>query len=173
MADSATDAKERPRVPMSALPLEMGAPGATEGRADLVSVLMFEIGGKPYAVGVENTEGVVDCPRITPLPSPPDGVAGLVSVRGKMTVAMNLGSSTGEEAGKRRLILVKGDSQLGLLADRVEGVITMAPKKVRPVAHGRDRLTKQRAEFGWPATNYFKSGTRRVPIVDVERLGEE
>jgi purine-binding chemotaxis protein CheW len=133
---------------------------------------MSEVGGASYAIGVEHTEGVVDCPRITPLPNPPDGVAGIASVRGRMTVVMDLGPTSSEQQLRRRLILVKGDAQLGLLADRVEGVLALEPKKVRPVAHGKDFLTQQRAEFGWPVASYFKTGGRRVPILDVERLCE-
>src|SRR5262245_30936065 len=130
-------------------------------RRDVVSVLMFEVGGTLYAIGVEHTEGVVDCPKITPLPSPPDGIAGVASVRGRMTVVIDLGSKTREENFRRRLILVKGEAQLGLVADRVEGVLALETKNVRPVAHGKESLTKQKAEFGWPAKSYFKgSGTR-------------
>jgi chemotaxis signal transduction protein len=156
---------------MASLPLELGTPQPRD-KAELVSVLMFEVGGAAYAIGVENTEGVVDCPRITPLPGPPDGVAGLTSVRGRMTVVLDLSSRASEAPAKRRLILVKGDAQLGLLADRVEGVFALEPRKVRPVAHGKSRLTEQRAKFGGPATSYFKSGARRVPIIDVDRLCE-
>ncbi len=159
------------RLMMAAFPLEHGQ-NSGEGKQELVSVLMFEVGDAPYAIGVEHTEGVVDCPRITPLPNPPDGVAGIVSVRGRMTVVMDLGLKVSQEPLRRRLILVKGDAQLGLLADRVEGVLALEPKKVRPVAHGKDSLTLQRAEFGWPAGSYFKNGRLRVPILDVERLGD-
>ena len=156
---------------MAAFPLELEQ-DASEGKHEVVSVLMFEVGGMPYAVGVEHTEGVVDCPRVTPLPNPPDGVAGITSVRGRMTVVMDLGLRVGEPPLRRRLILVKGDAQLGLLADRIEGVIALEPKKVRPVAHGKDSLTRQHAEFGWPARSYFKNVRQRVPILDIERLGE-
>ncbi|MFY9558253.1 MAG: chemotaxis protein CheW [Blastocatellia bacterium] len=159
-------------VKLRALPLELASPGSGEEKPKLVSVLLFEVGGAPYAIAVEQTEGVVDCPRVTPLPGPPDGVVGLTSVRGRMTVVMNLDSSASELAIKRRLILVKGDAQLGLLADRVEGVVALEKKKLRPLAHGKDSLTAQRATFGWPATGYFKNGGRRVPIIDVERLSE-
>ena len=160
------------RAVMASLPLELGTPEARDEKAELVSVLMFEIGGVAYAIGVENTEGVVDCPRITPLPGPPDGVAGLTSVRGKMTVVMDLGSGAGEPTLKQRLILVKGDAQLGLLADRVEGVIALEPKKVRPVVRDRSRPAGRLAKLGGPASSYFKSGARRVPIVDLDRLCE-
>ena len=171
MAKSTDDRKANTRRMMAALPLELGQePG--DGKTELVSVLKFEVGGAPYAIGVEYTDGVVDCPRITPLPNPPDGVAGIASVRGRMTVVMDLGLKVSHEPARRRLILVKGDAQLGLLADRVEGVLALEPKKVRPVAHGKDNLTPQRAEFGWPASSYFKSDRQRVPILNVERLGD-
>lgn len=172
MPELPRDKNASARRTMAAAPLEFGSPGPGGGKTELVSVLMFEVGGAPYAIGVESTEGVVDCPRITPLPGPPDGVVGLASVRGRMTVVMDLGLEGGQEPAKRRLILVKGDAQLGLLADRVEGVLALEPGKVRPIAHGKDSLTAQRAKFGWPAKTYFKSGRRRVPILDVERLSE-
>jgi chemotaxis signal transduction protein len=85
---------------------------------------------------------------------------------------MDLGLKVRQELVRQRLILVKGDAQLGLLADRVEGVLALEPKKVRPVAHGKDSLTLQRAKFGWPARSYFKSGRQRVPILDLDRLCE-
>lgn len=171
MPKSTNDMTANARLMMAAFPLVLGQ-DPSEGKQELVSVLVFEVDGAPYAIGVEHTEGVVDCPRITPLPNPPDGVAGIASVRGRMTVVMNLGLKVNEQAVRRRLILVKGDAQLGLLADRVEGVTALEPKKVRPVAHGKDSLTLQRAKFGWPAGSYFKSGGQRVPILDVERLCE-
>lgn len=171
MPKSINDRTANARLMMAAFPLDLGF-DAGDGKQDLVSVLMFEVGGAPYAIGVEHTEGVVDCPRITPLPNPPDGVAGIASVRGRMTVVMDFGPGVSEQPLRRRLILVKGDAQLGLLADRVEGVLALEPKKVRPVAHGKDSLTLERAKFGWPAGSYFKSGGRRVPILDVDRLSE-
>lgn len=160
------------RMAMGVLPSEPAEADRGNGKSEIVSVLVFEVGGTRYAIGVESTEGVVDCPRITPLPSPPDGVAGLASVHGRMTVVMDLGSRTDEEPLKRRLLLVRGDAQMGLLADRIEGVVALEPRKIRPVAHGKDKLTAKHAKFGWPARNYFKSGTLRVPIIDVERLAE-
>ena len=169
MTKSTNDRDANARLAIAGLSLDLGQdPG--DGKAELVSVLMFEVGGAPYAIGVEHTEGVVDCPRITPLPNPPDGVAGLASVRGRMTVVMDLGLKVSQNLVRQRLILVKGDAQLGLLADRVEGVLALEPKKVRPVAHGKDSLTLQRAKFGWPARSYFKSGRQRVPILDADRL---
>lgn len=171
MPKSNDDRSANTRLMMASFPLELENKSA-EGKHDHLSVLMFEVGGAFYSIEVEHTEGVVDCPRITPLPSPPDGVAGIASVRGRMTVVMDLGPKMSEQQLRRRLILVKGDAQLGLLADRVEGVLALERKNVRPVAHGKDFLTQHRAEFGWPAVSYFKTDRRRVPILDLERLSE-
>ena len=156
-------------VSAAGLPLELGQ-GPGDDRNEHLSVLVFEVGGASYAVGVEFTEGVVDCPRIAPLPSPPDGVAGIVSVRGRMTVVMDLGPKINEQPSRRRLILVKGEAQLGLLADRIEGVVALTPKKVRTITQSNDG--KPRDVFHWPAHLYFTSGKRRVPILEVDRLCE-
>ena len=172
MPENRNEKPNRPRVSIPAIPLELGLPAAGAEKPQQVPVLMFEVGGVSYAIGVENTEGVVDCPRITPLPRPPDGVAGITSVHGKMTLVMNLGSGAREDESKQRLILVKGNAQLGLLVDYIEGVLALEPKKVRPVAHGRSRLTSEKAKFDWPASSYFKSGRRRIPILDVDRLAQ-
>jgi len=157
---------------MTLSPIPVGDQDPDFDKRDIVSVLMFEVGGTPYAIGVELTEGVVDCPKITPLPSPPEGIVGVASVRGRMTVVMDLGSKTREQNPRRRLILVKGDAQLGLVADRVDGVLALEKKNVRPVAHGKESLTKQKADFGWPARSYFKGSGTRIPILDLERLAE-
>jgi chemotaxis signal transduction protein len=168
MPKSVRDKNVSSRTRITAVSLE---PEQSEVKSDLLSVLLFEVGGEDYAIGAESTEGVVDCPRISPLPSAPEGIAGLTSVRGRMTVVMDLGRVS-RAPMRRRLILVKGDAQLGLLADRVEGIVALEPKKIRPVAHGKDKLTGEHAKFGRLARTYFKSGTRRVPIIDVERLCE-
>ena len=159
------------RRSVAPLPTEFVSAEVDE-KTELISVLVFQIGGAAYSIGVEHTEGVVDCPRITPVPNPPDGVSGIASVRGRMTVVMNLGSNGSAEHARQRLILIKGDAQLGLLADRVEGVLALEQNQVRPVAHGKDRLTRERATFDWPARSYFKGDGARVPILDIERLSE-
>jgi chemotaxis signal transduction protein len=61
-----------------------------------------------------------------------------------MTVVMDLGLKANGHSSRRRLILVKGDAQLGLLADRVDGVLALKPKKVRPIAQGKDSVQQQR-----------------------------
>lgn len=164
---------EKAPVKVRPLPLELIATREPVGASDQVSVLLFMTGDKLFSIAVEHTEGVVDCPRISPLPSPPDGIIGVTSVRGRMTLVMDLNLASTQPAAKRRLILVKGDAQLGLIADHVEGVLGLEPKQLRAIPRRGERGSNQpEVETTWPARFYFKNAGRRVPILDIERLSE-
>jgi chemotaxis signal transduction protein len=168
-------ADRRVGLTLAGLSLPAASPGALEDRAEVLSVLKFEVGGELFAVGVDYTEGVVDCPRISPLPSPPDGIVGIASVRGRMTVVMDLSLGVSQKAERRRLILLKGDSQLGLLADRVEGVVALPPKSIRRQPARKQSLDSlpEGAQTGsWPSSRYFRVEGTPVPILDIEALTE-
>src|SRR5262249_16860425 len=84
MAKSKTTSTINALLKLAAIPAKIVA--SDEGKGSLqVSVLVFEIGNEGFAIAVESVEGVVDCPNLTPLPSAPEGVIGVVSVRGRMT----------------------------------------------------------------------------------------
>lgn len=134
-----------------------------------ISVLVFGIGEDVFAINVEQTEGVVDCPRVTPLPQSPEHFAGVSSVRGRMTIVIDLSYKRAQSGKKQQLILIRGEAQMGLVADRVEGVLSLTP--VRDVRGKRDEEGETSNE-SWPATAHFRSGGRRVPLLDLERLAE-
>ncbi|HLG13556.1 MAG TPA: chemotaxis protein CheW [Blastocatellia bacterium] len=139
-----------------------------DGRAGpFVSVLIFEFGGERFAISVEGTEGVVDCPRLSPLPNAPEGLTGIGSVRGRITLAVSLNLEAASTSAKTRLILLKGEAQLGLLADHVEGVVALSSKQVLKPRPPESRKGKP---SWWTASACFKHSGRVVPIVDVERL---
>lgn len=173
MASGKEKAGEKTSVKVRPLPLELIGTPEPAVASDQVSVLLFVTGDHRFSIGVEQTEGVVDCPRISPLPSPPDGIIGVTSVRGRMTLVMDLNQTSSQPAAKRRLILVKGDAQLGLIADHVEGVLGLEPRQLRAVSRKGERASKQpEVDTTWPVKFYFKNGGQRVPILDIERLSE-
>src|SRR6185295_2791409 len=171
MAENKKSQRKRAKIKIGPIPLILQTSEPADDKIDVASVLLFEIGGKAFAIGVENTEGVVDCPRISPLPSPPDGMAGVASVRGRMTLVMDLSLKANQNAGKRRLILIKGEAQLGLLAERVEGVVALDTDKL--LKDGKAATSREEAEeSNWPTRSFFTMEDRRVPVIDVERLIE-
>jgi chemotaxis signal transduction protein len=176
MAKEKKSANRKPESEVGPIPFALFTAEPAEMRSNIVSVLIFDIGGRTFAIAVEHTEGVVDCPRISPLPSPPDGLVGVASVRGRMTLVMDLSLMANPNGGKRRLILVKGDGQVGLLAERVEGVIALDPKELRAVEASKEAKQApdlQRIDESiWPVRAYFQSKGEPVPVIDVERLAE-
>lgn len=127
------------------------------------SFLVFEAGGREYAIEVETTEGVVDCPRFCPLPGAPEGIVGVASISGRMTVVADLSTEEGPASGKRRLVLIKGESRLGLLADRVHGVVAPTQSISR---------SKPSGGVDWPVKGTFKHERKHVPVLDIERFVE-
>jgi chemotaxis signal transduction protein len=173
MAQGKEKAGEKGSVKVRPLPLELIGTREPAGASNQVSVLLFMTGEHRFSIGVEHTEGVVDCPRISPLPSPPTGIIGITSVRGRMTLVMDLNLTPGQPAAKRRLILVKGEAQLGLIADHVEGVVGLEPGQLRAISRKGQRASKQpEVDTTWPFTSYFKNDGHTVPILDIDRLSE-
>jgi purine-binding chemotaxis protein CheW len=174
MAKGIKPKSENDMLRLGVIPLETGAAAGAEAASDHLSVLTFEVGDESFAVGVEHTEGVVDCPRLAPLPSAPDGIIGVVSIRGRITLVMELGSRASQKSGSRRLILIKGDAQLGLVADRVTGIVALAPKKIKKLAAARQPAPQASADVKSTevAETYFTHEGRRVPIIEVNRLAE-
>jgi len=163
--------KSKTNLAVSPIPLALIGLEPLDVPIDVVSVLLFEIGGGFFGIGVEHTEGVVDCPRITPLPSAPDGMLGVASVRGRMTLVMDFSLKANPGECKQRLILLKGESQLGLLAERVDGVVALEPEKIRQ-RKGNDKAAARAGEERWAAAAHFKHEGRLVPLLDVARLAE-
>jgi len=163
--------------------------GQSQAEADYdhnsLSVVLFSIGKRSLAIGVEGTEGVVDCPRISPLPSAPDAIVGVVSVRGKITLVLDADTESsrdtvkeaGRDACKRRLILLKGEAQLGLLADQIQAVLSLPTDAIRYIPENRSgRRLLGGATGGVPgirlARSYFKHGGRKVPVLDLNLLSD-
>ncbi len=129
----------------------------------LLSVLLFEAGGKMFAVNVDQTEGVVACPAVTPLPGAVESIVGVSSMRGRITVVIDL-SKDSRQAERRRLILTKGEAQLGLVADRVEGIVALIENKDQAGGNSQSFLREQFC------VGLFQFGNREVFLIDTERL---
>lgn len=159
-------------VERSSVTFEAVENGSVDVQDGMISVLIYWVGTSAMAVNVDQTEGVVDCPRVTPLPNAADGIIGVASVRGRMTLVVDLSVGAENRAAKQRLILIKGEKQLGLLADRVEGVVSLRKIKQKAFSTRREPSANgNKASFlEVPTVSFFKSGETEMPIIDAERL---
>jgi purine-binding chemotaxis protein CheW len=115
------------------------APGVT---AD-VQFLTFHVGANEYALGLLAVAEIIACEAVTPVPTTPRFVRGVVSLRGNALPVVDLGAKFGLDGSAITrsscivVVEVRGASgpatQLGLLVDAVGQVLDVAPPNVRAV----------------------------------------
>lgn len=150
---------------------------STGDERNSVSILVFSVGDRRFGVAIENTEGVVECPDITPLPSGPEGFIGVVSVRGRITLVVDASLNEAKGNSRRRLILLRGESQLGLIADAVHDLMAVPTEEMKTMPERRVSRRLLGGTSGGKqnivlAREYFRSGGKRVPVIDLQLLAQ-
>ena len=123
----------------------------------------FYVGEGLYSVPIHETEELARIPKITPVPTVDERVAGLVNLRGKVAVALNLracleggqarSGTRGEapEAGQRHMIIMESgkgsedgprpeqlEDPVVLIVDRIHGIVDDEGMEIQaPPAHVR------------------------------------
>jgi purine-binding chemotaxis protein CheW len=147
-----------PAEPQPALPASQAAAEKTEAPAESgpvetqtqeIEMLSFRLSGEEYAVMVEDVREVLKIRELTRVPNAPDYILGVTSLRGMMLPVINLctrlGLKPAERNEKARIIVVSADDEdVGLMVDRVNGVIRVLPDAIKPapehVEHGAEYL---------------------------------
>jgi chemotaxis signal transduction protein len=107
------------------------------------ALLLLRAGGLTFAVEAEEAEAVAEAPDPVPLPHAPATVLGVVCVRGRMytlldthaLLAATLEGVQAEEvraASVRFAVTLRGDEQLALAADEVEGPLEVQASSLEP-----------------------------------------
>lgn len=121
--------------PQAALPFRARA-AADEG----VQVIAFELGGELHACDVLLVEEVVTGQRVHPLPDLPPRVLGVLRLRGELVPVIDVAPLLEQRlaAIERPAVLVvdTGRGRLGVAADEVHDVVTLAPGSFRPAPGG-------------------------------------
>jgi len=87
------------------------------------TALAFEVGGNLFAVDATAVEIVVGRCFVAPVPKGPVELVGVVSIHGRMRLAIEVAPSSGRTDGTSWwLVALHGDAQLALVADRIEGL---------------------------------------------------
>ncbi|HEY1793204.1 MAG TPA: chemotaxis protein CheW [Opitutaceae bacterium] len=133
---------------------------------DDLEVLEFSLASERYAVATSHVVEALVLKDLTPLPSAPAFVVGIINARGRILPVYDLKKFFGlPEEGitdLHRTVVVRGHGlELGLLADAVTGVRTVAAADLQPAL---PTLTGVRAD-------YLK-GVAAGPLVvlDIDRI---
>lgn len=105
--------------------------------------LLFHVGAERLAVPLSRVSGVIRLPEIMDVPLSPAGVEGLANLRGTVTAIVGLhrllGTARAEATAASRVIVIEHATPVALLADRLSGVVEIAPDRIE--AAGEEHAT--------------------------------
>ena len=133
-------------------------------------LLLLRAGARVFAVFADETDGVADALKPTPLPHAPRAVLGVVSVRGRMRTVLDplalVGDNEETESAADALaatplfvVALRGDEQLALAAESDGGVIRINADNIAP-PDAADRVS----------LGTFEHDGTRVLVLDPSRL---
>jgi purine-binding chemotaxis protein CheW len=138
-----------------------------------VSTLAVLLGRAEFGLPAARVREVLRTPPVTRVPFAPPGVRGVAQVRGTVLAVVDLGArlGMGPVAGAGRLVVVwtRGREAVGLLVDRVVGLMDDGGDEQPPPDEAEAALPP-----GWLAGVAVPAPGRRVALLHLERvLGEE
>lgn len=100
-----------------------------------LQVVGFRIGDETYGVRISSVREIVRVPEITPVPSAPDIIEGVINLRGKIVPVMDLrkrfGRSDVQPDKKNRILVVELEGKLvGLIVNSASEVLKIAPSEI-------------------------------------------
>lgn len=109
----------------------------TESAVELLQLVAFQLGGENFGVDIMQVQEIIRMPEITRIPQSPDYVVGVINLRGKIIVVINLGMRFGltskELDDDSRIIVVEVDNHvLGMVVDSVSEVLRLPSEDVEP-----------------------------------------
>lgn len=146
--------------------------GMEQGRRD--QYLTFELAGSEYGIGILGVKEILQYETITPVPSVPRSVRGVINLRGSVVpvvdLAIRFGLTETAVTGKTCILIAEVRQEgrptvMGLMVDAVCAVIELGAQDIEPPpAFG----TRVRVDYLLGAG---KVGDKRlVLLLDVERV---
>ncbi len=151
--------------------IEKESSSSSEESLQLVS---FELSGEEFGVDIMQVSEIIPISKITRIPQAPECVKGLINLRGKIVVVIDLnrrlGFSPRESDSLSKIIIVKvKDTTIGMLVNSVNGILKLPLSFIESTP---DMIkSKINSEY---LTGVGKAGNRLLILLNLARvLGEE
>ena len=141
-----------------------------ESADDLLQLVIFQLGGEEFGVEIMQVQEIIRMPEITRIPQSPEYVEGVINLRGKIIVVINLdtrfGLNSKELDDDSRIIIVEvGDNVVGMVVDSVSEVLRLSTSNVEQAPEIIS--TKIRADY---LKGVGKLDDRLLILLDLERV---
>jgi purine-binding chemotaxis protein CheW len=101
-----------------------------------LQVLVFELDNEEYAVDITDLREIIRIPEITPIPNSPDFIGGILNLRGKIVVVVDLEKRfklvrENEVESKHIIVTEVNDNDFGVIVDQVKEVLTVPRNNIQ------------------------------------------
>jgi purine-binding chemotaxis protein CheW len=109
----------------------------TDSSDSLLQLVVFQLGGEEFGVEIMKVQEIIRMPEITHIPQSPDFVEGVINLRGKIIVVVNLDKrfnfQSKEIDDHSRIVVIEiGNSVVGMIVDSVNEVLRIPTSSVDP-----------------------------------------
>ncbi|WMW21030.1 chemotaxis protein CheW [Methanolobus mangrovi] len=104
---------------------------------ELLQMVVFQLGGEEFGVEIMKVQEIIRMPEITQIPQSPEYVEGVINLRGKIIVVINLDKRfnlrSKEVDEHSRIIVVEiGNNVVGMIVDSVNEVLRIPASNIDP-----------------------------------------
>ena len=144
-----------------------------EGSEDLIQLVVFQLGGEEFGVDIMQVQEIIRIPETTRIPRSPDYIKGVINLRGRIIVVINLDTRFGMDSKEiddnSRIIVVEvGETVMGMVVNSVSEVIRLSTSNVEPAP---DMITsKINADY---IKGVGKLDDRLLILLDLEKVLSE
>lgn len=104
---------------------------------ETVQLIVFELDKEEYGVGITELKEIINVPDITPIPNSPKFISGIINLRGKIVVIIdlekrfNLVRDTAQPKQRQILIAETDNNTYGLTVDYVKEVLRLPKDAIK------------------------------------------
>ncbi|ETA68961.1 MAG: purine-binding chemotaxis protein CheW [Methanolobus sp.] len=104
---------------------------------ELLQMVVFQLGGEEFGVEIMKVQEIIRMPEITQIPQSPEFVEGVINLRGRIIVVINLDkrfnlASKEVDAHSRIIVVEIGENVVGMIVDSVNEVLRIPKSSVDP-----------------------------------------
>ncbi|MBO8129214.1 MAG: chemotaxis protein CheW [Peptococcaceae bacterium] len=108
-----------------------------EVRSREEQIVVFELSGQIYGVGIADVWEIIRMEKITRVPKAPEFVEGIINLRGRIVPIIDLRKRfhlpEGEQTKSSRIIIVQvGEMTVGMIVDAVHEVLSVSMDSMKP-----------------------------------------
>ncbi len=140
-----------------------------ESGSEIRQLIGFSVGAEEYGLDILRVKEIIRVKGITHLPTAPQFVEGIISLRGDVIPILDLGAKFGLEHqgadANRRVIVVEIEGRMiGMMVDAVSAVLRIPSDRIDPLPAMIDGLSREFVQ------GVGKVGERLVMLLNIDRV---